>query len=337
MKISLDAGALCTKNNERFGNYTFTKNLLESLLKYDKTNEYFCYSFCEKPDWLKTNSLFHYQVLRPRTLWLSTRVSLEELRKPKSIFLALNQAIPARTGSSVISFSHGLSFYYYPQLYQDAYYALKDQLKPMLSRSRKILVSSRKVKKEFMSAFPKADNIDVLPFGIPEDMFVYTPQKREKYFVYIGMDHPIKNIEFLLNSFKIFKKDKKFADYKLVLVGNLKRYEDPVNSISIFSEYKREKVRLLLSKARGYLTASFYESFNFPVVEALAQKCQVIGLKSALIPEYKSFVATAFDGETFLKEMKEIASGKEIRINNLELKQIFSWERYVKKLSDLYD
>ena len=48
MRISLDAGALCVEGNLRFGNYTFTKNLIETMVQYDGENEYFIYSFCQK-------------------------------------------------------------------------------------------------------------------------------------------------------------------------------------------------------------------------------------------------------------------------------------------------
>ena len=53
------------------------------------------------------------------------------------------------------------------------------------------------------------------------------------------------------------------------------------------------KVNLKISNATALLTASHYESFNFPVLEALSQGCPVIGLKSAIIPEFKPYVNLA--------------------------------------------
>src|SRR3989344_4676745 len=154
MKISLDAGALCAKANLHFGNYTFTQSLIDSIQKYDQNNEYYTYSFCQKPNWLDVRDKFHYKVLRPSVLWLSTRVSIEEIQFKKDIFLALNQAIPISTKSKVISFSHGLSFYFYPQFYPDSHYVLNDQLDHMIKKSNYIVVPSRRVKKEMEKLFP---------------------------------------------------------------------------------------------------------------------------------------------------------------------------------------
>ena len=52
---------------------------------------------------------------------MKARVSLEELVNEKDIFLALNQASPLFTGSRIISFSHGLSFYFYADFYPDSF------------------------------------------------------------------------------------------------------------------------------------------------------------------------------------------------------------------------
>lgn len=336
MKISLDAGALCSKELFRFGNYTFTKSFVEAIEKYDRSNEYFMYSFCPKPPWLRVNKRYSYKILRPKTLWLSSRVSLEELKEKKDIFLALNQAVPLMSNSKIISFSHGLSFYFFPKLYRDSYYALLDQLGPMIKKSKYIIVSSRRVKTEMLKIFPHYKNFVVANYGIPFDMLKHEAVIRRKFFLYVGMDHPIKNIEFLTKVFKKFRKDKKFLGYSLYLVGNLKRYEDMSNNITAFTSITRQNLRKLYATATAYITTSFYESFNFPVLEALAQKCTVMGLKSAIIPEFKKFVFEVQQDDELVDLMRAVALGKSIFIDVEMIKKMFSWKKYVSKLLSLY-
>lgn len=335
MKISLDGGALCPKENLHFGNYTFTKNLIEAIQKYDQENEYYIYSFCKKPAWIHPNNKLYYRILIPKMFWLSTRVSIEEIRQKKSIFLALNQAIPIITNGQVISFSHGLSFYFYPQFYPDSYYALKDQLESMIKRSSHLVVASQRVRSEMKKLFPFYNRFSVINYGVPCDMLDYQAGLKKKYFLFCGMNNRIKNVKFLINVFKEFRKNKRFQEYKFFLIGNLREFEDKKNNVFSQPNTTRESLRKLYAEATAYLTASYYESFNFPVLESLAQNCPVVGFNSAIIPEFREFVSLAQTDKDFIAEMTKIALSKRETKRDLVLKR-FSWKKYISKLKKLY-
>ncbi len=321
MRISIDGGGLCTNKDSRFGNYIFSQNLIQALNLYDKVNHYAIYSFCTKPQGLKLNQNFDYRRLFPKKLWMLLAVSLQERTTKQDIFLALNQAVP-KTEAKVISFSHGLSFYYYQELYPDLYSKLMKQLSAMNKKSRHIIVSSVKVKKELESLFGNKSKIIVIPFGIAFDLLTSVKRKRKKHFLYVGMNHPIKNLKFLDQAFREFKKDNKFKEYELIKLEK--------------STVSRQKLKLLYQEAAGYLTSSKYESFNLPVLEALSQNCPVIGLRSAIIPEFTDYVSLANNLPEFVKLMKEIASGNYRSINRSKLRKEFSWRSYVQKLVKLY-
>ena len=301
LKISVDGGGLGAKRGERFGNFVFSKNLIKALFKYDKKNRYFIYTFDK---------------LKPRLAWLKVRLSIEEFKEKKQIFLALNQAIPLYVSGKVISFCHGLAYYFYPK-----YYSVKDsirlrnQLDEIILRSKVIIVSSERVKEELESIMVKYQlkkKIIVLPFGIPFDMpATRHPDQRERYFLYVGMDHPIKNIEFI-------KKLRKNTRLKI-----------------ISENLSRQKLRRLYQRAAALLTASHYESFNLPVLEALSQGCPVIGLKSAVIPELEPFVNLAKNQGEFINLMKEIPKKPSAESIDRLYRQ-FDWKNYVKKLVELY-
>ena len=315
MKISADGGALNPKNNQRFGSSVFSENFVAALKQYDKKNQYFIYSFDN---------------LKPKLFWLKVRVSLEEFRQKKDIFLALNQAIPLYVSGKVISFCHGLSYYFYPQ-----YYSKKDiirlnkQLKEMIKKSDKIIVSSEKVKNELVSINQLIDTkIVVLPFGIPFDMgnkpaFAKATVGNDKYFLFVGMDHPIKNIQFIKEAFNKVKSSGDFKNYKLKLITN---------------NCSRKRLRFLYKNAAALLTASYYESFNFPVLEALSQGCPVIGLKSAIIPEFQPYVNVANNIEEFISKMNNISNGTISPTAGRQgrLCTKFNWKNYVNNLVKLY-
>ena len=149
-------------------------------------------------------------------------------------------------------------------------------------------------------------------------MLEYQAKAKKKYFLFVGMNHPIKNTEFLIEIFKQFKKNRKFSEYKLFLVGDLEQFEDKINGIFSFSDITRTQLRKIYSEATAYLAASYYESFNFPVLEALAQNCQVIGLKAAIIPEFKKFVSLADDTNDFIAYMNDISQKKVKSVNRKE-------------------
>ncbi len=344
MKISLDGGALCAGPKKRFGNYIFTKNLILALLKFAPFNHYYIYSFCQKPKFIKEGKNLIYKNLKPRIFWSKLRVSLEELSEKKDYFLALNQSLPLITSGKIISFSHGLSFYFFPKLYPDSFQQLKTQLDQMVSRSEKIIVSSYKVKEEIQSIKAVADEkIVVFPYGVPFDMIednlklkIQREKLPEKFFLFVGMGHPIKNIDYIVNRFKEFKGLKQAKDYRLVLVSDISTINSG-NEVIIVNNISRDQLKKLYQKATALLTASLYESFNLPVLEALALGCPVIGLKSAIIPELSSYVNLCESEEEFVLMMKKAMVNKLKSVKTKEIIKKFSWENYIFQLLRLFN
>jgi len=347
MKIAIDGGGLCLKDDCGYGNYTFSKEIIRGLSKYDKNNDYLIYSFCQYSKQVSSvlrSKNIYVKKLIPKYNWMAWRVSLEEFFKPSDVFLALNQAFPLYSRAKIIVFSHGLSFYYYRQFYKDSYSLMKKQLRQMIKRALYIVVSSRKIRDEFMEIEPKLKKVIILPFGIPQDMIInqssYLDNKimsvNKKYFLYVGMDHKIKNVDFIIDCFLKLVAVKENKDLFLYLVGVSKKYEKLSEKIKVFPYLTRKELRMIYKNAFCLLTASLYESFNFPVLEALSQGCQVIGLRSAIIPEFDSYVNLATNREEFLYQMREVKKGKKKIINLKNLKNQFSWEKYIKNLLKLY-
>lgn len=334
MKISLDAAALCAKEDNQFGNYTFTSNLLKAIALYGKKNDYYLYSFCNQDQDLKLGANMHFKKITPRLFWSKVRVGIEEIIHRKDLYLALNQSLPITTFSKIVSFSHGLSFKFYQGLYKN-YDTLNEQLEELMKNSDMIVVSSKRVKHEMVEISPKLEKkIAVIPFGIPFDMpLLKKKTKKEKFFLHVGMDHPVKNVQFIVDAFKKLRKSKKFRDYRLVLAGYTQKVKDP--NVKAIPYVDRVALRKMYQKATALLTSSFYESFNLPVLEALSQKTQVVGLREAIVPEFRGYVRMADDLDEFVELMKKTVT-KPFRVKN-DLEKIFSWKKYIRDLEKIFE
>lgn len=331
MNISLDAGALCIADHE-FGTATFTRNLLEGLVKHDQHNQYYPYVFCQNTSIPKGNNM-HVQKLFPKQAWMNGIVSVKEMFHRKDIFFAMNQAIPTLTRSRIFSFSHGLSFLKFPEYYSESFDSLKSQVEQIVRRSEYIFVSSSRVKEEFAEYFQITPKIVVLPFGVPYDMISKQFPKPQGYCLYVGMDAGIKDISFIQKNFELVYR--KYKQAMLYLVGNFDQKKSYGANTKVIRPRSRAELRALYLGANAVLSASHYESFNFPAVEALALGCPVIATPGAVTPEVAPFVHVARENE--YKDMIELALANKLpAVNRQKVYARFSWESYVKKLKTYY-
>ena len=334
MQISLDAGGLCV--NQGYGNYIFSINILRAIALFDRTNTYTAYTFCRQSPF--QNKTLFYKKLLPKFGFMKLRVSFEEYIHKKDIFLAINQAFPHLTKAKIIAFSHGLSFIHYPNLYKSDFNRLKNQLDDYLKKSHIIVTTSTKVKDDLYQYYPNLKNrvFTILP-GIPYDFETHEVRKRKKYLLFVGMNHPIKDIDRLVKLFLELKKQKTFADYQLFLVGEFQAFAS--HDIRIFPKISRQKLKLLYQEATAYVSMSYYESFNFPILEALSQNCTVVALEGAVIPEMKPYVNVCKNNEEFAQLLTNVILRPPNRRDqdDIELRDIFSWEKYVNRLRTLYN
>lgn len=331
MNISLDAGALCIPEHT-FGTATVTRNLIEALGKHDPQNRYFAYVFSGRATIPKAQNV-KVQKLLPKQAWMNGAVSVEETFRPKDIFLAINQAIPAMTRARIFSFSHGLSFLKYPEYYSESFDSLKQQTEQMARRSEKIFVSSTRVRDEFVEYFKHTPEIVVLPFGVPYDMMTRQISNPKGYCMYVGMDAGIKDISFIIKN--VEQAQKKHKHLKLYLVGNFDEKKKYGPNIIAIKPRSREELRNLYLGANAVLSASHYESFNFPAVEALSLGCPVIATQGAITPELTPFVHAARENE--YAELIELAMERQLpKVKQEKIHHLFSWQTYVKELKTHY-
>ncbi len=332
MKIAVDGGALCSPPGKQFGTFRFTTELLHALSKYG-THDYTIYSFCEVPKKERVQKL-QYTLVTPSFAWMKVPLPLKLASDKPDVFLASSQVVPFGFKGKKIVFSHGLSFYFYPKYYKEEYPRLKAQLDEYTKTADIIVVSSEMVKQEMIRIHPKVENkIKVLPFGIFSRP-VKRARKPQPYFLYVGSDQAIKNVSGLIHTFTQFWKNNRTTPFKLLLVGTQRKNLPPYIEQVSFATH--EELANLYANATAYVTCSYYESFNFPVVEALSAACPVVALETAVTEEQYPFVQTAETMEELQFLFEKAAVGTFEFDEPPNITSVFSWERYVSELEKLY-
>lgn len=334
MQIGIDGGALCSPPGKQYGTYRYSMEFIQALIRFGNPQyANSVYSFCKENHGLSGKNIQFTAV--PSIAWMSLGLPFELLRHKKDVFLGLNQVVPAGFNGLKIVVSHGLSFFSYPQLYQQDFNRLKKQFTEYTKKADYILVSSQKIKTEILEMSKiKPEQIVILPFGIPQSYLVTEQKKRLPFFLYVGSDQPIKNLQALIDAFKRFCIHYRGEPYTLVLVGTNLKIQDP--QIRQVPYAGIDQLKQLYQTATAYVTTSLYESFNYPVLEALSQNCPVIGLNSALIPEQLPFVSAAANVDELVVFMRNAGNGA-VQLHDLEkVKETFSWQRYISTLEALY-
>ncbi|PIQ76508.1 hypothetical protein COU78_02260 [Candidatus Peregrinibacteria bacterium CG10_big_fil_rev_8_21_14_0_10_49_24] len=118
-----------------------------------------------------------------------------------------------------------------------------------------------------------------------------------EYFLYVGNAKEHKNVQFLLNAYE--KSNEK--NTKLILVSSgpeVLKLSLP-SGVSVISDVSEEDLPALYSGATAFVTASLYEGYCFPVLEAAACGCPVIATDCSAISE------VALPGSLLLKPDEE--------------------------------
>jgi len=339
-KISVDGGALVNNQSQRFGNYVFTQELVKALKHFDNKNQYILY-LQERQN---IKSPLTPRIIRPNLGWLKLRISIEELFRPNQIFLAINQALPWYLPGKKIVFCHGLAPLIHPKLYPDSNERMKQQIRQMLKLANYIVVGSEKLKNSLNDINGEergSGKIQVLNYGIPASFLKpFAKINKQPYLLYVGSNHPIKNLDFLITAFKQFIKMPTYRDFKLKLIGvgtNFLVPKELSNQVAVIDHVPHHKLGKIYRAASCLITTSLYESFNLPALEALSQQTQVVGLKEALIPELKPYCFISPNNpEKFAQKIVQ-AIEKPKQINLIKLKKQFNWQLYVNKLLRLYE
>lgn len=212
----------------------------------------------------------------------------------------------------------------------------------------------------------KEEKIYVIPLATDSEFRVLTENKRllikrkyalpDRFVLYTGDANWVKNLPFLIESFRALKNDLNFLDVKLVLVGGvfLKKVDNidhpelnslkKVNELISELDLEKEVIRLgqidtkslagIYNLATVYVQPSLYEGFGLPILEAMSCGTPVICSKGGSLPEVGGDATIYFDPNN-VKQLavllREVLMDKSLqsKLSKLGLVQAdkYSWEK----------
>ena len=262
---------------------------------------------------------------------------------------------------------HDLIPYYYPTskastlpapIYFLKLLAYKYILKQAVNNAKKIISVSNMTKDEIIKHFRVySEKIVVTYEGVDKNVLGSKSEspniQLKKYFLYVGNAYPHKNLDSLLDAFKIFSKE--WEEAQLIFVGKedyfYKRLKEKVRKLKlnervVFMEnIDDSKLSALYKNAVATIMPSFMEGFGLPALEAMANKCLVLASNIPSLKEICGDAALYFDPNNIddIRNKMKIAFVGNVKQNSIniergvEIANSFSWEKMAKETLSVYE
>lgn len=300
----------------------------------------------------------------PKRFWTQIRMSFEILfNKPDILFIPAH-VFPIIHPKKTIMTIHDVAAIKFPQSFSlfEKYYSIWSA-KLALKKLYKIIVPSEFTKQELIKLSKKANKyenkIKVIYHGFDKKKhndFLNKESEanflKEKYLLSIGRLEEKKNTMRIIKAFEILKKEEKYNNLKLVLIGKAgygfeKIAETKNNSIFkddiIFTGWIDNKETFnYLKNAEIFLFPSLYEGFGLPILEAFFYKVPVIISKNNSLEEIAKTACLKVDPFDILelsKKIKEILDNQDLKEDLVDrgTKELdnFSWEKSGKETRDM--
>lgn len=364
MRIGIDASTIGTQGGPR----TYVLNLISSLLKTDKGNEYVVFYNSREhlgrfpqakevvvPFANPATRLLREHILMP---YFYKRERLDIIHNTKSAMSFLKPCKAVVTIHDVIPLTNPETETFLARTYW------KIQMPIAARYADKIITISEYAKKEIIRFFDiREERITVIP-NCFEDRFrpifdsallekVRTKYALpEKYILYVGTIQPRKNLNLLIKSFSKLKKSGKIKQ-KLVIAGRkgwlysslfelIKELhiEDEV----IFTGFvPDEDLPYMYNMADLFVYLSLFEGFGIPPLEAMACGVPVICSNTTSMPDVVGEGGILVDPtdqraveKTILDVLESPSLQREMRDKGIAQAKKFSWERTAKETLKVY-
>ncbi|MFC1653809.1 glycosyltransferase family 4 protein [Patescibacteria group bacterium] len=315
IRIGIDVNEANTTN--RVGSNQYAYQIIKSLNKIDKTNDYTLYSGKKIiKDLPKERAGWRYKVIPPSKLWTQWRLPIELHRDKKNldVFFSPGHYAPRTCPVPSVVSIMDLAFLLFPNFYKkkDAIqltswtkYSVKnaDHIITISENTKKDIKKHYKIKsKKITIAYPgfeskpdsKKQNSKVLKkYGISKG-----------YILYLGTIQPRKNLVRLVQGFNQLN-----SPHHLVIAGKKGWLTDDLEK-EVLKSNKKKKIHLtgyidnqdvssIISQSSCLVLPGLYEGFGIPALEALVQGIipvvshtgslpEVIGESGLLIDPYSS-------------------------------------------------
>jgi glycosyltransferase involved in cell wall biosynthesis len=341
MRIGIDISQIVYQT----GVSRYTAELVKSLVKLDRENQYVLYagSLRQRP----LIQAFAAQLPRKVNLvlspaapkiadWLYNRFNLP-LKLQVDVFHASNWMLPAMA-CPVVTTIHDLTFLSCPQEHLPYYINVhRRHLNRAKNRAAAVIAVSQATKRELINQGLAAAKITVI-YEAAGRIFKPLAAKRQPFVLSVGTREPRKNLKRLIEAWqKLNRKDLTLKIAGKVGWGERQR---PVPGVELLGFVPDEELVLLYNQARVFVYPSLREGFGLPVLEAMACGCPVVASGVSSLPEIGGRAAVYVDPYSTASISQGIKTalqqGRRLRRLGLAQAKQFSWEKTARKTLKLY-
>lgn len=382
MKIGIEAER--ANHPTKTGVEHYAHQLILQFAELDHENEYILYLRTPPQEWIKNlPKNFSYKVMPFPIFWTQLRLSWEFLFKknrPDVLFIPASSMPIIHPAKTVVTV-HDVAFMYYPETYtmfMRYFHMFEDILVSVLAW--KIIAVSEATKKDFVkfwrtdekritvvhhgftpqhiipassnfpvtSRYPETGTSYVLDAGSESGM---TQDLPEKYVLFLSTLQPRKNLEGLIDAFRLLKQEHPELPHKLLVVGKpgwkaepiLQKIEENKDGV-VYLNYVTDEARSeIYKKATAFCVPSFYEGFGMWILEAFDASVPVITSNVSSMPEVGGDAAEYCDPKDIqsIKKAIERVLLDPQHADSLVQKgrnrlSIFSWQQCAKKTLELF-
>jgi glycosyltransferase involved in cell wall biosynthesis len=178
-----------------------------------------------------------------------------------------------------------------------------------------------------------------------------------RYILFVGSEHPRKNLSALLGALRILKRDPSLRDLKLVKVGDpggreapfgdftrqLVHRHDLQREVILRGRVSHETLLAMYSGAECLVLPSLYEGFGLPPLEAMACGCPAIVSDRGALPEIAgpAAIVTTPDADQLASAIRRVISDPRLRerlvSHGYRHVRRFSWSHAASQVGDVYE
>ena len=363
MRIAVNAADL--DHSRIDGTRIYIQNLLKNFGLQDKEDRFLIYHKNEFNSQLKFPKFENYKIIKKPFpfWWTQTRFAWEMWReKPDVLFMPMHSLpyLRSKKTKTVVTI-HDLAFKFFPDhfpkkdlrrlnLFTD--YAVKN--------SDKIIAISNSTKNDLLKIYTKLkeEKIKVIYHGYDKSLFNENISQEEiekikkrymlhvsRYMIFVGTIQPRKNIETLIEAFKILRGKETHKDLNLVIAGSegwlagpiVEKIKNTPGAI-MTGKFETEDLPALIAGAEVFVLPSLYEGFGLPVLEAMACGTPVVAADNSSLKEITGTSGLLFNAKNIEQLAQTLQSILEdnrlkntLREKGLERVKSFSWEKCAKE------
>ncbi len=338
---------------------TYTKRLVENLLKYYKDTEYVLFggSLRRTADLkqffneLRGNFEKKKYPLPPyltNILWNKLHIlPIEAFIGKVDVFHSSDWTQPP-TSAFKVTTVHDLSHLKYPKLSHPKIISAQNaRLKWVRKEVNRVIVPSITTKNDLIEEgfdgniiriIPEAPGLIFKPATIEQIASIKAKYKLNgDYLIAVGIN-PRKNSLRIIDAFRRLKNERSLT---LVFVGRPSHIELPrLNKIRILGHVSEADMPILYSGARVLVYPSIYEGFGLPILEAFACQTPVVTSNLGSLKEVARDAAVQVNPkstQSILEGIKEAFNNKDFLVRKgVKIVKTFSWKKTAEKTYNVY-